>query len=300
MTSTTICSFYSCYAAPRGTEINFGTLAIGKSRQVTFRLSNLSDHSVMRFQWPTTPPLTLMPSVGHLRPKTSKTIIVTFKATKPQSLKADRVQGKLWKITFSKHHSQVLDWDDRRKSVLWVPVPQPQPPAPPPPPTGGLDNSSTNSISTTTSKLQTSPLKKRVVETEREPAHQVLDDSHRDLELLVTGISDFCKYECPIHEVKFRDTLMYQTRVYTFSLKNSGKIVLDYRWSILTQEQSRAPSSHGDERERESMDSEPKDLTPSPFSVSPESGSIFPDKETDITVRFSPMSVTEIRSLLHC
>ncbi len=56
-----------------------------------------------------------------------------------------------------------------------------------------------------------------MVETEPEPPHSVVDDSHRDLELFASVTADYAQYECPAlasGEVKFRDTLMYQTRAY--------------------------------------------------------------------------------------
>lgn len=275
-------------------------MAVGECRQVTFRLANLSETSTMKFQWPSSvPSLMFVPSTGHIRPKTSKTITVTFKTTKPQALKAHKVVGKLCKISFPKPLSEVSDWDDRMKSVQWVTASQP---APTPVPTAtGLENASLNSIqasSSTTSKPQHNPpLKKKVVETEREPSHHVLEDSHREIELSVTGISDFCKYECPIYEIKFKDTLIYQTRSYSFPLKNTGRIDLHYHWSILMQEQSRPTSYTGD---KESSVTEGKEEAQLPFSLSPMSGTILPDKETDITVRFTPSRIVEARYLIHC
>ena len=54
----------------------------------------------------------------------------------------------------------------------------------------------------------------QVIETEPEPAHTAVDGSHRDLELYVSAIVDFAHYECSVQEVNFKDTLMYQSRVY--------------------------------------------------------------------------------------
>ena len=225
-----------------------------------------------------------MPAIGHIKPKSSKTIAVNFKTAKPQAYKALKVMGKLWKISFPKPFSQVPDWDDRMKSVQWVPAVQPLPPATPPTTTTttGLENSSINSISSTASKPHTAPLKKKVVETEREPSHHVVEDTHTDLELSVTAIADFCKYECPVTEIKFWETMMYQTRAYIFPLKNSGKIQLHYQWSILNQDQLKESDAK------------------SPFSMTPMSGHIAPEEEVDITVRFAPLQVMEAHYILSC
>ena len=269
---------------------------MGENRQITFRLSNLSSSHVMKFQWPSSPSLVFLPCVGHIRPKTNKTITVTFKANKPQVYKAQKVLGKMWKISFSKSLSKIPDWDDRMKSVQWVAVAQSAPPMP----ATGLENTSMNSIAATNSTASkpphNAPLKKKVVETEKEPPHRVLEDSYRDLELSVTGVADFCKYECGVRDIRFKETLIYQSRVYTFPIKNTGRIELSYQWSIHIQE-SRPSTARSGIDEKESVYSVETTL---PFSVTPMSGTIQPDKEVSITVRYSPLRVMEIHCLLHC
>lgn len=250
----------------------------------------------MKFQWPSITPLVFNPSVGHIKPKTSKTITVTFKTTKPQALRAHKIVAKTWKISFSKPHSQIPDWDDRMKSVQWVTMALP----PPLPAATGLENASLNSIpltSSTTSKHHTPPAKKKVVETEKEPAHHVVDDTYRDIELSVTGTADYCRYECPVQDIKFRDTLMYQTRAYSFLLKNTGKIELIYQWAVLGRVDSYRSSLQ--ERAGSSATTDVVRKEP-PFSVSPVSGTILPDREMEFTVRFSPLHVVDAHYLIHC
>lgn len=253
----------------------------------------------MKFQWPSISSAVFFPCIGHIRPKTSKTITVTFKANKPLVYKAHKVLGKIWKITFPKPHSKVPDWDDRMKSVQWVSVAQSAPP--PATQAAGLENASTNSIPATISSaskpLHNAPLKKKVVETEKEPPHRVLDDSYRDLELSVTGVADFCKYECAVRDIKFKETLIYQRRVFTFPIKNTGRIELRYQWSIHVQEQSRPSTARSGMDDKESVCSVEAAL---PFTVTPMSGTIQPDKDVTITVRYSPLRVTEMHCLLHC
>ena len=93
--------------AARENHLHFGRFAVGETRQLIFALTNHSPSTAVRFQWPSLPNLTFTPSTGHLHPSTSKDITVTFKASRPQSLTAQRVFGKLWKITFSQPLSQV-------------------------------------------------------------------------------------------------------------------------------------------------------------------------------------------------
>ena len=93
--------------AARENHLHFGHFAVGETRQLIFALTNHSPSTAIRFQWPSLPNLTFTPSTGHLHPSTSKDITVTFKASRPQSLTAQRVFGKLWKIIFSQPLSQV-------------------------------------------------------------------------------------------------------------------------------------------------------------------------------------------------
>ena len=55
----------------------------------------------------------------------------------------------------------------------------------------------------------------QVVETEPEPAHTLLEDTARDVELRVSANADHAKYKCKIDAIHFRDTLMFQTRQFT-------------------------------------------------------------------------------------
>ena len=68
--------------------------------------------------------------------------------------------------------------------------------------------------STTDSRPPTAPAKKKVVETEPEPGHSTVEESQRPLPLVLSAVVDHCKYECAVTTLKFKETLMYQTRKY--------------------------------------------------------------------------------------
>ncbi len=88
------------------------------------------------------------------------------------------------------------------KSVRWVNIAQPQ--------ILSVDSSGTSSVlkQSITGRVPT-PAKKKVIETDTEPAHSVVDESHRDLELLISAVADFATFVCPVKEIRFKDTLMY-------------------------------------------------------------------------------------------
>ena len=56
-------------------------------------------------------------------------------------------------------------------------------------------------------------LSAQVIETEQEPRCSEVGGSW-DLELFASALADHAHYECPTTELKFRDTLMYQTRAH--------------------------------------------------------------------------------------
>ena len=93
------------------------------------------------------------------------------------------------------------------KTVRWVNVPHPQlPPA--------AEEGTSAPSPTPPHKHPTTPAKRKVVETEPEPPHSTAEDGHQDLELFASAVVGWAKYECTTREVQFRDTLMYQSRVY--------------------------------------------------------------------------------------
>ena len=260
------------YAAFLENHLHFGSLAVGESRQIVFTLANRSQSSTIKFQWPATLPcISFSPSLGHIKPMASKDITVTFKAqTSPECLTAQRIAAKICKIQFAHPLCDIVDWDDRMKSVQWVNVAPPRPPS--------LESSGTSSVlkQSTTARVAT-PAKKKVIETDPEPAHSVIDDSHRDLEVLVSAMADFTKYECSIKEVRFKDTLMYQTKAFRFPLTNTGAIPLSYKWVC-------------DDSEHENM----------LFSIEPCIGVIQPNTETTFDVKFSPLDVVNTQSMFRC
>lgn len=229
-----------------------------------------------------------MPSVGHIQPDHSKDITISFKTTKPQSLKGLKIAGKVSRISYTKAASKDIDWDDRMKSVQWVTMVQQQHPTVP------LDDA------VSVPPPPRFPPKKKIIETESEPPHSVLDDHHRDLELSITAIADYSKYECPIKEIKFKDTLMYQTRVYSFNLKNISKVDMTYQWSILNKDGSPISVSLSSLclNDNGSMMSEGGEIIP--FSISPLTGVIPLEKDALITIRFSPLDVMIGYNILHC
>jgi len=310
-------SFYVIvHAASRSPEINFGVLPLGEIKRVTFTLSNLASSSVLKFQWCPVSCLSFIPTTGHIKPNSSRDITISFSSIKPISLKAQKVIGKMCRINYLGSLSEVSDWDDSMKSIHWVNV---LPPGSSP--TNPMSLEETSYSSTSASALATSttaettkppitaisgparlstPAKKKVEEIEKEPSHAVIDDTSRDLEMLATGLTDNTKYECAIKSIKFKDTLMYQTRLYRFSLKNTGLTYLEFTWIFLREDGTPPPAMPTSLQLDKSGNVIGEGGKVVPFTVEPSSGVIPPETEGQVTVRFSPLDILNETYLLRC
>ncbi|KAK3085440.1 hypothetical protein FSP39_003318 [Pinctada imbricata] len=268
--------------------IRFGDCFINEPRTLSFTMTNHSKTDTVRFAWPDHPQLKFSPQIGHLHPNTAKDMTVTFKAEAPKSFTESPVNCKIVKITFDKPADKVADWDDRIRTVKWIDIPtSPQP----------------SSDGTNKAPLSSRPAKKKVIETEPEPNHTEQSESQRNMELLVTASADYCKYECKTEAVHFKDTLMFQSRMYEFSISNEGSIKMDYNWQVVMENfqpmMTRAVTFMS-EAERPESRIELADSNYVPFTIEPEFGSIARGKKQKFVVRFSPLDVNEYEARLVC
>ena len=58
------------------------------------------------------------------------------------------------------------------------------------------------------------PAKKKVIEVECEPPYTAIEDSTKELELILSAVCDFAKFRCKTENIHFKDTLMFQSRVF--------------------------------------------------------------------------------------
>ncbi|XP_066494024.1 hydrocephalus-inducing protein-like [Tiliqua scincoides] len=284
--------------------IKFGDCHVGRQYQATFTITNHSKSDVMRFEWPVWGPLQFSPQVGHLHSGCTKDVLLTLKSSVPTTLKAHPVKCKVSKIAFQLPADQVPDWDDRLHTIKWVDV----------------------SKSVTTTR----PTKKKVIETDPEPAHMTVEDSARELELWVSATVDYAQYAMEVDTVHFKETMLFQTRVFKVELRNPGNVQLEYSWRVVMEEGGRAvnfatellsTSPEEDplrtsaasvrtqssrplsqlESVMESMSSYvfPVGSHP-PFFVEPNSGIIPPGSSRCLHVKFSPLEVGEFEGRLLC
>ncbi|NWY49823.1 HYDIN protein, partial [Chionis minor] len=294
--------------AARVDHIQFGDCHIGTPYPVTFTITNRSGEEAMRFEWVADAPFHFSPQVGHLHAGCAKDITVTLKSDVAVAFKMHPVTCKVARITFQLPPEQVTDWDDRLRTVKWVDA--------------------------TRDPAARWPVKKKVIETDPEPAHTVLEKSSREVELRLSAVVDYAEFKLDTDMIEFKETLLFQTRICTFQLSNSGHVALEYTWMAAV-ENGRAvrrtgellpPSLDGDflsSTSGASMKLQPSRCSSQPnrtpeqvssslhsslntvsatsmFSVEPCSGTIPAGQEQLFQMKFSPICVGDFESRMLC
>jgi hydrocephalus-inducing protein len=98
-----------------------------------------------------------------------------------------------------------------------------------------------------------------IEESIKEPEVVIVENSQKDISVKCSATSDYPKYECTTNHVYFKPTLMYQTRSYKFSVKNTSLISYPYTCKI--------------------TDTESGVVNYGPFNIIPRSGTIAPGCE---------------------
>ncbi|XP_036605974.1 hydrocephalus-inducing protein homolog [Trichosurus vulpecula] len=279
-------------ASARADHLQFGDCHVGSIYEVTFTITNRSRANAVRFEWPTMQPLNFSPQAGHLHAGCAKDITVTLKSRSAVSLKKALVKCKLSRIVFQQPVDQVPDWDNHMRTVKWV--------------------------DSTKSPNSNIPAKKKVIDTDPEPVHTVLEENYQELQLYVSAVVDYSSFRSQVKEVNFKETLVFQTRVFEFDLINTGPVQLGYTWLLSSEEPTKAvsfadpqsltsrekESSQGTFRGGSATDSFSSHVYSSsstyPFSMEPVSGIIPVGKNQKIKVKFSPMEVGDFENNIYC
>lgn len=232
-------------------EITFNDCAIRELKQVTFEVANHSS-DYMRVVCPDNTEFAFTPSLLHVRPRSNKQITVSFYPKQPCDIKVPCV-FKVCKIKYATVPVD-LDWDNRhnkKKAVLDL----------------GKSSSSKNAataVATAASLEGTAAIV--------EPQFDVLSGSVAEYNVFFNVFADVPTYECDVSTINFKPTLMYQTRVYQMSLKNTGKVLLRYNFLLFNEE--------GQQVQNVSEECA--------YSVTPTSGTVEAGELLNLMVRFSP------------
>jgi hydrocephalus-inducing protein len=103
-----------------------------------------------------------------------------------------------------------------------------------------------------------------------EPPHEI--NSTTDQVLYASAFADYCTYECASTRIDFKPTLMYQSRVFKITVKNTGKVSVKYSFLLFDEEGA-------------AVSPDSKDC---PFAADPPLGVIEVNDSLTALVRFSP------------
>jgi hydrocephalus-inducing protein len=112
-----------------------------------------------------------------------------------------------------------------------------------------------------------------LIETIPEPENAKVEGSEKNVALKTTLVCDFAKYECSVKEIDFKPTLMYASRTFKFTIKNTALIELFFNFRI--------------------VNANTGILDAGPYTVVPKKGSIAPGCDDNFLVKFSPMEVED-------
>uniref|UniRef100_A0A672UG67 HYDIN axonemal central pair apparatus protein n=1 Tax=Strigops habroptila TaxID=2489341 RepID=A0A672UG67_STRHB len=271
---------FSFLAAARVDHIQFGDCHIGTPYTVTFTISNRSKLEVLRFEWLAEPPFHFSPQVGHLHAGCAKDITVTLKSDVAVAFKMHPLKCKVMRITFQLPPEEVTDWDDRLHTIKWMDA--------------NRDPTATWPV-------------RKVIKTDPEPAHTVLEKSSREVELHLSAVVDYAEFQLDMDMIQFKETLLFQTRTFTFQLSNTGNVALEYTWMAAVEDERLHPSrwssqlGHALEHVSPSLNSSLNAISgTSPFSVEPCSGTIPAGQEQLFQMKFSPVYVGDFESRMLC
>lgn len=196
--------------------------------------------------------ITFSPRVGHLHAGCAKDITVTFKSNEPKTIRKELNNCVLQKIAFDQPINEVKDWDDRMTMIKWInEFVQSSTNGPINSQMGNAANSGNNILSSSLNDASTlftqrqmsevnlpaalnqmqlqqqvvaannnsqmsnkQIVRKKVVETEPEPKHNKLEENVQPIDLFISANCDYSNFRCKTSCIRFKDTLMFQTRVY--------------------------------------------------------------------------------------
>uniref|UniRef100_A0A8D3BS88 HYDIN axonemal central pair apparatus protein n=1 Tax=Scophthalmus maximus TaxID=52904 RepID=A0A8D3BS88_SCOMX len=151
--------------------LDFGDCHVDCPYQESFTMTNHSSSTAVRFEWPPAgPQVVFSPQVGHLHAGCSKEVTVTFSSNQPVTLNNQPMRCEVHKVKFEQPVEQVMDWDDRQRTVQWL----------------------TPATQQESGTQPQQPVKNKVTETE--PRCSVVEGSHWGLELRVSTVCDYVKF----------------------------------------------------------------------------------------------------------
>ncbi|XP_011879966.1 PREDICTED: hydrocephalus-inducing protein-like [Vollenhovia emeryi] len=217
-------------------KLDYGYCFINKIYRKSFKIVNKSMNQYLRFQWGAHPNVVFTPSIGHLKSLTCKEIVATFLSSGPVTYVDTCLECTVCTIELADPSKE--SWDDREAEVRWVAI-----------------NSHAGE------QKANAEMAKKTVEPVNEPSHEIMPGTIKCIQVLLNATVAFSKYSCPVKQINFKDTLMFQV-IYTLQLlillkrntiklaipcrqtsghavafSNTGQVDIEYAWRINMDEQ---------------------------------------------------------------
>ncbi|TMS05303.1 Hydrocephalus-inducing protein-like protein [Larimichthys crocea] len=263
--------------------LNFGDCHVDCPYQESFTMTNHSSSQAVRFEWPPAGPhVCFSPQVGHLHAGCSKEVTVTFHSNQPVTVASQPMRCKVSQVEFQQPLEQVIDWDDRKRTVQW------------------LSSSKQGSVT------PQQHVKNKVIKTDPEPSCSVVEGSQWELELHISAVCDYVKFSCNTDSIHFKDTMLYQSRLHQLQIVNHSKVKLEFSFDVLmdnTANHGQGDKTHNSRPSSRSVQTgaRPASALASvmsllmgnpelpPISVEPSIGAIEPSATQTFNIRFSPL-----------
>ncbi|KAJ7536387.1 hypothetical protein O6H91_12G067600 [Diphasiastrum complanatum] len=270
-----------CLGLPKGFEdvIWLEDCSVGESSSISFTLKNNAADKHWRFAWEEIPYLKFAPALGHLHGGASKETLVTFFASETTEYINKEVKLHIVEIVYK---GVPVDWDEKIS------------------PTAAAEHLRIQAFDSSETEMKTKASKSKVRTGNQkgnsdfggsdsllkidlkvgEPAIDIVKGSSKVIELRLHAVCDNARYECNVQSIAFKSTMMFQTRSFTFNLKNLGRSCMKFLWRLCLQ-------------------NEKLDCT-GLYVVSPLEGVILAGETVDVTIKFCPMEVENCTRLLTC
>ncbi|CAH2004216.1 unnamed protein product [Acanthoscelides obtectus] len=189
-------------------DLDFGFTSLNRILNKTFTITNLSFNSTYKFEICSNCAVMFVPSVGHLKPMVTKTIVASFCTNEPLALEKVNINCHVVRIEYVEPSAADISWDDRQEMMVWKLPSQTE--------SGDLndkDGSKTKLVSHT------------------EP--EIIEKSEHDfIKLFITGKADYAMYITTMKEIVFPNTFLNEQSTVEFEVINDGTVPLQITWAI--------------------------------------------------------------------
>ena len=117
------------------------------------------------------------------------------------------------------------------------------------------------------------PVQKKIVSVNEEPAYEPSGEI-QEVVLKLTAKADKVHYYTTTEMLQFRPTMMFQTRVHRFDVKNNSRVGFSYDWNLLNDAVSSRPGTNPDVRTSSRASAAAPKEPDCPFEFIPRQGCI--------------------------